>query len=146
MDPEFVFSVTSHLTMAAWVVLVVVPRKRAIVDAVAGIGVPVLLSVAYAALIASSWLGSAGGFTSLADVALLFENRWLLLAGWIHYLAFDLLVGRWELLDSQSRGMPHALLIPCLLGTFMFGPAGWLLYLGLRGLYRAPSTRVHASI
>jgi len=29
-------------------------------------------------------------------VAQLFENRWLLLAGWVHYLAFDLFIGAWE--------------------------------------------------
>ena len=30
-----------------------------------------------------------------------------LLAGWIHYLAFDLLTGVWETRDAASRGIPH---------------------------------------
>ena len=67
-------------------------------------------------------------FSSLDGVASLFANRWLLLAGWTHYLAFDLLVGVWEVHDSRDRRIPHLLVIPCLALTFMFGPAGWLLY------------------
>ena len=84
----------------------------------------------YIALIATNWSGSAGGFSTLAGVALLFSNPWLLLAGWMHYLAFDLLVGSWEVRDARERGIPHLLVVPCLLLTFMFGPAGWLLYHG----------------
>jgi hypothetical protein len=65
----------------------------------------------------------------------LFANRWLLLAGWVHYLVFDLLVGRWEVLDARDRQISHAVVIPCLLLTFMFGPAGWLLYVGIRSAF-----------
>jgi hypothetical protein len=61
-------------------------------------------------------------------VAQLFADPWLLLAGWLHYLAFDLLVGTWEARDSIERGVPRWILVPCLFLTFMFGPAGWLAY------------------
>jgi hypothetical protein len=70
-------------------------------------------------------------------VTALFTNAWLLLAGWLHYLAFDLLIGTWEVRDAQERGIPHALVVPCLFLTFMFGPAGWLLYVTLRSLHAA---------
>ena len=56
----------------------------------------------------------------------------MLLAGWIHYLAFDLLIGTWETRDARERGLPHLLLVPCLVLTFLLGPAGWLLYMGVR--------------
>jgi hypothetical protein len=56
----------------------------------------------------------------------------MLLAGWIHYLAFDLLVGGWEARDSRERGIRHWFVVPCLMLTFLLGPAGWLLYLGVR--------------
>ncbi|MBV9613183.1 MAG: DUF4281 domain-containing protein [Acidobacteriaceae bacterium] len=32
------------------------------------------------------------------------SHPWLLLAGWVHYLAFDLLVGSWELQDATKYG------------------------------------------
>ena len=56
----------------------------------------------------------------------------MLLAGWIHYLAFDFLVGRVVLADAQRRGIHHLLVVPCLLLTFMLGPTGYLVYAGVR--------------
>ena len=47
-------------------------------------------------------------------------------------LAFDLLVRHWEVHDARERGIPHVVVLPCLALTFMFGPAGWLLYNGVR--------------
>jgi hypothetical protein len=97
--------------------------------------VPTLLALVYVAALATGWPGSEGGFSSLPDVALLFQNKWLLLAGWVHYLAFDLLIGAWEVRDARERGVPHLLVLPCLALTFMFGPAGWLLYLLARNAF-----------
>jgi hypothetical protein len=56
----------------------------------------------------------------------------IVVAGWIHYLIFDLFVGAWESRDAVRRGVPHWLVIPCLLGTLMFGPIGLLLYVTAR--------------
>jgi hypothetical protein len=61
-----------------------------------------------------------------------------MVAGWTHYLAFDLLVGNWEMRDATARGIPYALVLPCLVLTFLFGPAGWLLYVIVR-LFRRGS-------
>src|SRR6187401_1360051 len=84
-------------------------------------------------------------FSSLAGVTALFGEEWLLLAGWIHYLVFDLLVGRWELKDAQARGIPHLVVVPCLVLTFLFGPGGWLLYLGLRAARARRANAARAS-
>jgi hypothetical protein len=53
-------------------------------------------------------------------------------AGWVHYLIFDLFVGAWESRDAVRREVPHWLAVPCLLGTLMFGPIGLLLYITAR--------------
>jgi len=66
--------------------------------------------------------------------------------GWIHYLAFDLLVGRWETQDAAARGIPAWLVVPCLALTFMFGPAGWLLYVGLRTVHARVQSPTRRSI
>jgi hypothetical protein len=136
VSAEAVFALVSQAAMATWILMLAFPRRHVVVTTIAGGITPVLLGVVYAALIAAWWRSSDGGFSSLAGVAALFSNEWLLLAGWVHYLAFDLLVGRWELLDSQKRGIPHPFVLPCLLLTFMFGPGGWLLYLALRAAWR----------
>src|SRR5690349_5034766 len=96
---------------------------------------PALFAVLYVAILLTHWKGSNGGFSSLPAVAALFSQPWLLLAGWVHYLAFDLLVGSWEVRDARDRGIPHLVVVPCLALTFMFGPAGWLAYAGLRAAY-----------
>lgn len=134
MDPEIVFTLASRIAMAAWLLLILLPRHAMVVNLVAGAVVPGLLATTYVAIVLLFWSEGTGGFSSLAAVGELFEHPWILLAGWIHYLAFDLLVGRWELLDAQARGIRHVLVVPCLVATFLFGPAGWLAYLGLRSV------------
>lgn len=99
--------------------------------------IPGLLAVLYAALIAARWGGAEGGFSSLADVRKLFADPWLLLAGWVHYLVFDLFIGAWEVRDAGRLGIPHLLVVPCLVLTFLLGPVGLLLY----GIVRAVRTR-----
>lgn len=131
MSPETIFSIASAVAAIGWLILAIVPARKWAVD-FATVALPVLFAVAYGAIIITRLPGSPGDFSSLASVSTLFANSWLLLAGWIHYLAFDLFVGGWEIRDSQRLGIPHWLMLPCLLLTFLFGPAGWLLYLALR--------------
>jgi hypothetical protein len=132
MTPEQVFSIVNPLALVAWVVLILFPRRKWAMDVVIGVAVPAFFAAAYVIILMTKWGSSSGSFSSLQGVATLFANPWLLLAGWIHYLAFDLLTGRWEVLDARARGIPHFLVVPCLLLTFLFGPAGWLLYTVLR--------------
>jgi hypothetical protein len=80
---------------------------------------------------ASVW-PDGGGFGSVQEVAVLFENPYALTAGWVHYLAFDLFVGCWEMQDSHKHNIPHVLVVPCLLFTFMLGPIGLVCYLMVR--------------
>lgn len=131
MTAEQLFSILNMLTMAAWLPLIFLPRARWATHIVPVV-VPLLLGVVYAALAAASFGRGEGGFSSLAAVSALFGNPWALLAGWVHYLAFDLFIGGWEVRDARERGVPHLLVVPALLLTFLLGPAGLLLYLVLR--------------
>jgi hypothetical protein len=126
----------------SWLLLALLPRHRWVTGGITGNAVPALFAVLYIGLIVSTFGRVDGGFSTLAGVAALFTNQWLLLAGWVHYLAFDLLIGTWEVQDAQARRIPHVLVVPCLFVKFMFGPAGWLLYLALRSAFalrRAPT-------
>lgn len=127
MTPDAVFSAANTTALVSWILLAALPR-RVWVQRLVGSIVPLALAATYAALVAGFFLGAEGSFNSLDGVATLFANRWVLLAGWIHYLAFDLLTGVWETRDAARRGLAHWLVVPCLFLTFMFGPAGWLLY------------------
>jgi hypothetical protein len=65
---------------------------------------------------------------SFEGIKQLFANEKGLLVAWIHYLAFDMMVGIYECEQALKRKIPHWLLIPCLLFTFMLGPIGWLMF------------------
>jgi len=136
MTPEALFSLASSAVLPGWLLLVFAPRWKWTTRLVTGVLLPALLGLLYLYLIASRWAGSEGGFGSLAEVRRLFDDPALLLAGWVHYLAFDLFVGTWEVRDAQKLGLPHLLVVPCLIFTFLFGPIGLLLYFVLRGLLR----------
>jgi Domain of unknown function (DUF4281) len=137
MSADQLFPILNLVTMAAWLLLICLPRLRW-TTVVLPVLVPSVLAVVYVVLVAATFMRSEGGFSSLAGVRALFENPWMLLAGWTHYLAFDLFIGGWEVRDAQRRGIPHLLVVPALILTFLFGPAGLLLYLAI-SLRREPS-------
>lgn len=128
---ETVFSTCGTLAALGWLLLVVAPRWR-VTQPVAGAGLPLAIAVVYLVLIARYMPGAQGGFGSLAEVATLFATPGLLLAGWVHYLAFDLFIGSWEVRDAARHQVPHLLVIPCLILTFLLGPIGLLVYMGVR--------------
>ena len=88
----------------------------------------VVLAVVYLVLIAMFLPGAQGGFSSIAGVRALFADDALLTAGWVHYLAFDLFVGAIEVRLAQRHDIPHIVLIPILVATFMLGPIGLLAF------------------
>ncbi|CAN5396596.1 ABA4-like family protein [soil metagenome] len=128
MKAEQIFSIANLVAILAWLLIAIFPTWKYTRRIVLSGAVPLLLAVAYLVLIFLFFGQAEGGFGSLADVMKLFTNEWAVLAGWIHYLAFDLFVGSWEVKDSQERGVSHVLVIPCLFLTFVFGPIGFLLY------------------
>jgi hypothetical protein len=133
-DPDFLFSAASAIAMLSWLALAFSPqgaRWTVRVRQVAGYVVPLLFATVYVLLFASKGMGD-GGFDSLAAVRRLFAVPELLLAGWLHYLAFDLFVGSWIAERAGALGVPHLLVLPLLALTFLFGPAGLLAFALLR--------------
>lgn len=132
MTPQQLFHLCGLLATLGWALLIFAGPVKVISRYVTGLIIPGLFSLLYVVCIAGHWTERHGGFNSLADVYALFGNPWLLLAGWVHYLAFDLFVGSWEVRDAQRNRISHLLVILCLIATFLFGPIGFLLYLLLR--------------
>lgn len=135
MTAEKVFSICNTLALLGWLILIIAggSRVRRAATLASGVILPLMLSLVYCLLLAIHWGESTGGFGTLGAVAALFSNHWLLLAGWIHYLAFDLFIGAWQVRDAQAHEISHWFTVPCLLLTFLFGPAGLLLYFAVRG-------------
>lgn len=140
MDLERVFSLASAAALVGWAFLVLAPLRRPLAVTGARL-VAALLCGAYFAFLATGLIGGDGppegaGFDTLAGVRLLLSSPEALLAGWVHYLAFDLFVGSWQVEDAPLSNVPHWLLLPCLALTFVAGPVGLLLYLVIKAARR----------
>ena len=134
MSDEQLFTLANASVMPAWLLLAVAPRWQWTQRLVHSLLYPVLLGIAYTLGFLAAGSFSAGGESeagmgSLAAISAAFANPRTLLVGWVHYLCFD---GAWEARDAQRRGVPHWLLVPCLLLTLNAGPMGLLLYLAIR--------------
>lgn len=142
LTPDLLFSIANNAAVVGWLLLILAPNWRGTRAVVLSGALPLVLAATYVAVIGYQTVAHpapGAGFGSLAQVAALFREPWALVAGWVHYLCFDMAVGIWESRDAQRRGMPHLLLLPCLVATFMLGPLGLLLYSGLRRRYPRPA-------
>jgi len=98
--------------------------------------------VAYAVLVLLFFFRvEGGGFGSLLEVRALFASDPALLAGWLHYLAFDLFVGLWIAERADARGLNRFIQAPLLFATFMFGPIGLLMTIGFDLIPRSLRTQ-----
>ena len=136
IDPTMAYNVAGKLVILGWLALIVslfIERVRPAVQLGTRLIIPALLAIAYGLLI---WTGfgeaEGGGFGSIAEIRALFASDSALVAGWLHYLAFDLFVGSWIVADGLKRGVPALLILLCLPLTFLLGPLGLLLFILLR--------------
>ena len=136
MSVEQLFSIANGLALLGWLLLIVAPRWKPTATLITPVIIPALFAVLYVGVMAAHFPAAEGGFGTLDDVKKLFRDENLVLAGWVHYLAFDLFIGAWEVRDARRRGIPHLAVIPCLLLTFLFGPTGLLLYFAVRAVWK----------
>jgi len=129
MSDAQLFQYANSAALLSWIALVVQPKR---VAPLLRFVLPAAFAVLYIWALVTAPSNPDGGFGSLAQVKALFLSDRAVLAGWVHYLAFDLFIGCWEAIDARERNIPHWLVIPCLVLTFMFGPVGLLTYFALR--------------
>lgn len=131
---EAVFRIANFGAVVGWIVLVLAALSgwRGALQKFCGGLVPLLLAAAYLVLVVTHWGGATGDVSSLAGLGAMARQPAVLLAGWLHYLAFDLLVGVMVVERFLDDRMPRFLLLPVLPLTFFLGPAGWLLFQAIR--------------
>jgi hypothetical protein len=137
MEPATVFQIANLLPLPIWAVWILAPGTSAARALTRSTWPWALLAALYTGLV--GFVLSRRGldpnaFRSLAGVMKLFTSPWVALAGWVHYLCFDLFVARWMTHDAPDAGYR---LSPILLLTLLFGPAGLLCYLALRSWLQA---------
>ncbi|MGF1651564.1 MAG: ABA4-like family protein [Hyphomicrobiaceae bacterium] len=134
MDADLAFQIANAVALWGWIALLASPLMPLWSDRIATYLIPALLSAAYAALVVLFFRGAEGGYFTLDDVMRLFARKEVVLAGWLHVLAFDLFVGAWIIRTARQDGIPFLRAALCLPLAFLFGPAGLLAYFGVRWL------------
>ena len=139
MSADTLFSIINTGVLPAWLLLAVLPRWRYTQTIVFGVVIPILALV-YTTLLVRVTTGNGGftapDFSTLEGVMALISDPMGFVAGWAHYLAFDLFVGAWIVRDAQENRVPHLLILVPLFFTLMAGPLGLLLYLVMRQVVR----------
>lgn len=130
------FGLSNSLALAGWAILFLAPRRDWLL-ALAGIAIPAALALAYSLIMLRHFAEAGGGFGSVAAVRTLFQSDPVLVAGWQHYLAYDLCLGAFLVQRLHRAGIGRVLQWPVLGLAFMLGPMGFLLGLALEGATHA---------
>ncbi|MBU1820248.1 MAG: DUF4281 domain-containing protein [Bacteroidetes bacterium] len=130
MTPDQVFQIANTIVLPQWLLMGFAPRWFVTQFLVKSFAVPVLLAVLYAYYLFAGGPVDFAAFSTLEGIKGLFQTGGdgVMLAGWIHYLAFDLIAGSVVMRDAQEREIPHWWVIAPIFFCFMLGPVGLLLY------------------
>lgn len=135
MSAELGFQLLNAVVLPWWAVWLVAPRSRWAARLASHGGVFVVLGLVYAALLGAALSGGAGQGFDFDGLRGALSQPLGFLAGWTHYLAFDLFVGAWIVRESARLAVEPR---PYLFFTLMAGPVGLLSFL-VRRLLRLRS-------
>lgn len=137
--PYDLYFVVTGLALVGWLALIVFPRQPWANFWLTGLVIPLLLALAYMALLLIFWFGPPAAtfsqFRTLNGVFQMFSNPGLLLVAWINILAMDLVAGAWMTRKAAQLRMPYLYLLPCLIMTFIFAGFGFALFSIAVGVY-----------
>jgi hypothetical protein len=123
------FKVVNVSTAPVWLAMIIAPRS-ALTRRLVALAAPLfaLLGASYTAFLAVALADEDGppNFLEIEGVRDALQRPAGLLAGWTHYIAFDLFVGRWIYETALEEGRPARL---SLLLTWWAGPLGLSLFL-----------------
>lgn len=144
MPMDTLFSLSNLLVLPFWALMIFLPHWRWTKRLMTSPLIAVPPALIYAALVVPQIGGLLRALANpeLDAIAALLGTPAGATIGWIHFLTFDLLVGRWAYLESREKNITAWLVSPALFMVLMVGPIGFLFYLGLRyawALRRRPS-------
>lgn len=133
MDASTAFPLANGFALLCWIFLIGPARWLPRAFRVMRYAVPLAFTVLYIACLLIAEPVEGAGFRTLEEVSKVFTRDWMILGGWVHYLAFDFFIGCWILDKSKQQNIAHWLILVPLALTFMFGPVGLSLFLILLG-------------
>ncbi len=130
MNPDTLFKITCGIAAIGWIIILFISPSWPNYDKfLIGI-IIVILAIAYSMLNFTNFdPGILKKFSSLDGVLDLYKNPALLLASWVHFLVFDLIVAVWIKRNSVNHGIKHAWILPALIFTCLLAPLGFLIYI-----------------
>ncbi|HRW06462.1 MAG TPA: ABA4-like family protein [Caldilineaceae bacterium] len=144
---DTLFSLSNILTMPFWFLMILLPTWRWTERLMQSVWTVAPAALAYVILVLPGMLSLLPLLANpqLGTIAALLGTPAGATIGWIHFLAFDLFVGRWAYLDSRQRRLHPVLASITLFFILMFGPLGFMLYLIMRSLFARQSNRMVAT-
>jgi Domain of unknown function (DUF4281) len=126
MNLEQLFAIANAAAMPAWLLLVFAPTHALTQRLVRSGAWSLAFSALYVALLVYVLRTPGESLTSLAALQRAFSQPAPALLGWVHYLAFDLLVGVRVAEEGLATGRSRWFMAPFLFLTLMLGPSGFL--------------------
>lgn len=126
---ETLYTVANVAVLPAWLMLGIAPEhpltRKLVRSGLYSLAYCVAYVALFVVLVAS---GRAGSMARLADIQAGFQTPAFALLGWVHYIAFDLLVGVKVREEANELGKSRLFLAPILFMTLLLGPLGFLLW------------------
>ena len=125
--PSLVLNIIHPIALISWLALLFFPKHTLTEKIVISGGVPILFSLIYCSCVLFTFFSSApiGSFDGMLGIRKLFASDWGLLAAWVHFMAFDLLIAIQVMKEFPQRSI--LVRAPILVLLFIFGPFGWLI-------------------
>jgi hypothetical protein len=140
---DMIFSLSSLLVVPFWFLMIFLPGWKWTKRVIASPWIIVGAAALYAALVLPSVLQVLPAVMnpSLQGITTLLGTPAGATIAWVHFLAFDLFVGRWVYLDSREKKVTPLIVSPMLFFVLMLGPLGFLLYLVIRSFARTQTSK-----
>jgi hypothetical protein len=131
---DTIFQLSNLLVLPFWFLMILLPNWSSTRRVLASPWVVAPAALLYALLVVPALpaLLPALANPQLDAIAAALSTPLAATIAWVHFLAFDLFVGRWAYLDSRQHNISPWLVSPLLFLILMVGPFGLLLYLALR--------------
>jgi hypothetical protein len=137
------FALSNLTVMPFWSMMILLPKWRVTERIVRSPWIVAGPAIIYAVLVAPLALELMPALMrpEIGKIATFLASETGATIAWVHFLAFDLFVGRWVYLDSREREVSPWLMAPVLWMCLMLGPIGLLGYAVLRSLAAKRATQ-----
>ncbi len=129
---KMLFQISNMLVMPGWLAMGFAPESKLTETYIKGAACSIAVLYAFSLITGGSVKG--GSFSTLKGVRNIFRlgSDRVVNGCWLHYLAFDMLVGYTMAIDAVNLNISKMIVGPFLFGTLMFGPAGWASFQALK--------------